>query len=315
MSKRSRTADGSAELRVTRSLRAIAAAVALGCAPIAFGGPDCRTLSESNELPRELVESSGVVVAHRDRGVFWTHNDDGSGLFAIDREGAIRASYRIRPRLRDWEDIAAGFCAPHGTCLYLADTGDNEERRRAGDARIVRVPEPDARSTTGGRSTLDGEVFPIRLPDGPRDIEALFVLPGERPYFVTKGRSHAVTVYRYPPPLRPDTVTLVEVQRLGPGPVGLGDQVTGASESLDGETIAIRTYQAVEFFRLDGDTLARIDDGLVNLRTLRESQGEGIGLGPDGLVVLTSEGGPFGGSPAMTLLRCIDLARASTISP
>ena len=53
-----------------------------------------------------------------------------------------------------------------------------------------------------------------------------------------------------------------------------------------------------------GDTLAVMEDGLVNLRTLQEAQGEGVGIGLDGQVVLTSEGGPAGGPGGMTFLRC-----------
>lgn len=52
------------------------------------------------------------------------------------------------------------------------------------------------------------------------------------------------------------------------------------------------------------DTLARRANGIVNLRTLQEIQGEAVALGPDGLVVLTSEGGPLGGPASMRLLRC-----------
>jgi hypothetical protein len=148
------------------------------------------------------------------------------------------------------------------------------------------------------------EVFPIRLPSGPRDVEALFVLPGEVPYLVTKGGRDAISVYRYPPPLRPDTVTLQEVQRLTGGSVSLLDQVTGASASPDGAWVAIRTYQALRFYRVEADTLTATDGGTVNLRTLLEIQGEGVGIGPDGFVALSSEGGPLGGPPSMRLLRC-----------
>ena len=74
----------------------------------------------------------------------------------------------------------------------------------------------------------------MRLPDGPRDIEALLVLPGERVLVVTKGRNDPVTVYRYPGALRPDTVTLEEVQRLSDGPRILPRQVTGGAVSRRG---------------------------------------------------------------------------------
>jgi len=45
-------------------------------------------------------------------------------------------------------------------------------------------------------------------------------------------------------------------------------------------------------------------DGTVNLSPLRESQGERVGIGADGVVALTSEAGPTGGPASITILRC-----------
>ncbi|HUF75518.1 MAG TPA: hypothetical protein VMM35_04535 [Longimicrobiales bacterium] len=255
-------------------------------------------------LPDALLETSGAAVSGRDPGAVWTHNDDGSALYAIDERGRVLSEHRLPVELRDWEDLAIADCLS-GSCLYLADTGDNAERRSGGDVRIVRVPEPDPRARTAEEpSALEADVFPIALPDGARDIEAIFVLPGERVHLITKGRQHALTVYRYPGPLRRDTVVLEEVQRLSDGPRSLLAQVTGASASADGSVVAVRTYQSLEFFQLHADTLARRPNGLVNLRTLEEIQGEAVALGPEGLVVLTSEGGPLGGPASMRLLTC-----------
>jgi hypothetical protein len=281
------------------SLGLLLALTVLACAPIATAGPGCTPTDRAVTLPRELVESSGVAVGIRDPDVLWTHTDNGPPLYALDRSGQVLARFPIERHLRDWEDIETGRCAA-GSCLYLADTGDNSEVRAPGQIEILRVTEPDV-SAPG---TIEADVFPIRLPDGPRDIEALFVLPGERIHLITKGRNDPVTVYRYPPPLRPDTVTLEEVQRLSGGPQQLLAQVTGASASLDGSLVAVRTYQSLQFYRVDADTLAAMPGGLVNLRTLEETQGEGVGLGPDGEVVLTSEGGPLGGPASMRMLHC-----------
>jgi len=256
-------------------------------------------------LDRVLGETSGVAVGWRDPEVLWTHNDGRSDLFALDGGGEIVGRFAIDARLRDWEDIEISSCGG-GSCLYLADTGDNDERRPAGQIRILRIEEPviPGGAQDGDAPSLEVEAFPIRLPDGARDVEALFVLPGEIPYLVSKGGRDAISVYRYPPPLRADTVTLVEVQRLTSGPVSLLDRVTGASASPDGSWVAVRTYQALQFYRIDADSLVAADGGLVNLRPLQEIQGEGVGIGPGGLVVLTSEGGPLGGPPTMRILRC-----------
>jgi hypothetical protein len=278
----------------------VLALLGIACAPVATAGPGCAPMGAALVLPDELDETSGAAVSRRDPGIIWTHNDGGASLHAVDSDGRVVGEHGLPVRLRDWEDIEIADCAGGGACLYFADTGDNGERRPAGSIRIVRVREPDP-SAPGA---LEADVFPIRLPDGARDIEALFVLPGERLHLVTKGREHPLTVYRYPSPLRPDTVTLEEVQRLSRGPMSLLSQVTGASASADGSMVAVRTYEALEFFDVVADTLARRRNGIVNLRTLQEIQGEGVALGPDGLVVLTSEGGPLGGPGSMRTLRC-----------
>src|SRR3972149_2706223 len=110
--------------------------------------------------------------------------------FAGDGAGAVGARFPVLPKLRDWEDVAVAGCPQGGSCLYLADLGDNYEERTYG--LILRLPEPDPAQP----DTLRPEVFPVRLPEGARDIEAMLVLPGERILVVTKGRNHPVTVYR-----------------------------------------------------------------------------------------------------------------------
>jgi hypothetical protein len=250
------------------------------------------------------VETSGIAVGRRNPGILWTHNDGDSDLFALDRSGRIVTRFDLPVRMRDWEDLEAAPCPGGAPCLYLADTGDNREHRAPGDIRIIRVTEPDVDDDPGDGRTLEADVFPVALPDGPRDVEALFVLPGGTPYLVTKGGTDAVTVYRYPGQLRPDTVVMEEVQRLSGRGRPLLDRVTGASASPDGSWVAIRTYQALEFYRVEDDRLVHVDGGLTNLRSLTEIQGEAVAIGPEGLVALTSEGGPLGGPPSMRLLRC-----------
>jgi hypothetical protein len=78
-----------------------------------------------------IGESSGVAASRRSPGVLWTHNDSGDRpyLFATDTSGAALGTFSVTgARNVDWEDIALGRCAG-ATCLYLADTGDNNERR------------------------------------------------------------------------------------------------------------------------------------------------------------------------------------------
>jgi hypothetical protein len=242
-----------------------------------------------------------VAWSRRLPGILWTHNDGHeASVFALNTEGELLARLPLRgEKVRDLEDVAVGDC-PGGTCIYLADTGDNQEVRS--EVRILRIPEPSRLEGTAG---LEAEVLPVTLPDGPRDIEALFVLPGGDLFLVSKGRNDPQTVYRYPPPLRPGVaVSLEAVQDLSNGPALIPAQITGADATPDGTMVVVRSYWALDFYRVEDGGLEAVRKGHVALRTMEEPQGEGVGFGPDGQVFLTTEGGSFGGVPALRVLRC-----------
>lgn len=74
--------------------------------------------------------------------------------------------------------------------------------------------------------------------------------------------------------------------------------------SPDGHFVALRTYESLHFYHMVADTLVPLSHGAVVLRPLREPQGEGVGIGRDGTVVLTTEGGPVCGPAGLALLHC-----------
>jgi hypothetical protein len=269
------------------------------------GGPGCVVFADAQPLPEELAESSGVAASLRTPGVYWSHGDgrQGTRLWAVDAQGVVRGQAEIADqRVFDAEDIASADCA-EGSCLYLADIGDNYHERDS--VFVLRVIEPEL-GTTSSAGPVGARRYPIRYPDGPRDAEAIFVLPGEDLFVVSKGNELPVTLFRYPPPLRPDTlVTLEEVQRLSETARVLPRQVTGAAAARDGSLVVLRTYETLLFHRWENGALVPLaEEGTVNLRALRESQGEGVGFGEDGLVALTSESGPAGAGASIALLRC-----------
>ncbi len=280
-------------VRVTQLTVWVTFLAATACADFQADESDCELDVPLVRLPGELRETSGVTAGLRNPSLIWTHNDQGNGpvLYGVDRQGRIHARVEVNESNRDdWEDIARGRCEL-GACLYIAATGDNSERRDV--ISFYRLAEPEGE----GEQTVDAERYRMVLPDGPRDIEAMYVLPTDQIFLVTKGRNHPVTVYRYPLPLRSEgTVTLVEVQRLTDGPVAAPRMRTGASATLDGGTVVIRTYQSLEFFDVtEGGVLVPSGEGPVDLRPLREAQGEGVGFGTDGKIILSSEGVGFRG--------------------
>lgn len=293
-----------------------AAAAGLALAACSTGqGLSC-VPGSTRGLGDALPESSGATWSGQRADVFWTVNDGDEGvLFAVDTLGRTVGTWPTRGgRIRDVEALAGGPCE-EGWCLYLADTGDNAEEREA--VRLYRVAEPelpraDDASPGPGSTTrpapeaLARTAFPVRFPDGPTDVEAVFVLPGERVYLVSKGRTRPVRAYRYPGPLRPDTlVTLEALAPLGDRAPGFTGRVTGAS-AVPGsaDLVLVRTYEAMELYRVTDRGLEALPDSRLSLRSLLEPQGEAVAVRDDGTVVLTSEEGPLSSGSEMRLLRC-----------
>ena len=255
---------------------------------------------EAAALDRELEETSGAAWPRQDPDVYWTVNDGRGGrLYAVDLQGNTVAEVKTEGhRLWDVEAMAAGPCG-EAWCLYMADTGDNDERRDV--VSVYRLPEPDFQAEEVERIR-----YPFTFPDGPQDVEALFVLPGERVYLVSKGRSQAPTLYRYPGALREDsTVVLEKLNGIGSGPATFRGRITGASDVPGHDDLAlIRSYESLRLFRITDAGLEALPGGELTLVSLGEPQGEAVAMDPQGQVVLTTEAGPLAERAGMRVLRC-----------
>ncbi|HET7274953.1 MAG TPA: hypothetical protein VFI91_07215 [Longimicrobiaceae bacterium] len=262
-------------------------------------GEVCRVMAANIEMPEDLHETSGVAFSRNLPGVIWSHNDSGgeAEVFALELPGILRARVAVTgAENEDWEDMALGAC-PAGQCLYLADIGDNSANREV--VTVYRVPEPPANAT----ATAPADRLVFSYPGGPRDSEAIFVMPTGELYVISKGWKGISSLYRYPPSAQPGTpVELEHIRDLSDGPVPIPDQITGAGASGEGNWIAVRTYSKLYFYRPAAflSPTADLDPLMVDLEPLDEGQGEGVDLRGNGVVVLTTEGGP----PTATLLRC-----------
>lgn len=259
----------------------------------------CESAQRVGALPAELREASGVAISRRHPGILWVHNDSGDPtLFAIDTAGNVRARVDLDLPNLDWEDIDIGPC-PQGDCLYIGAIGDNRQNRT--DREIMRLQEP----ALNARSARVTERFRYQL-DEPHDAEAFFVMPDERIYLITKGRSGPVTLYRFPDSIDVDgSNQLQPVQQLTPGLVQLPDMVTGAAASPDGHVVVVRTYSALQLYRLEHDQLKPIaDTSGFDLQPLREPQGEGVDIRADGIVFLVSEQGLEQQSAPLSRVQC-----------
>ncbi|WNG48156.1 hypothetical protein F0U60_31490 [Archangium minus] len=260
--------------------------------PTATGGlPGCRlygTPQNVGRVPLALAEMSGLAASTRHEGVLWTHNDSGNTfrVFAIDTSGKVLATLTLtglEPKEQarmDLEDIALGPCAPgdERSCIYLADTGDNFERRP--QVRIFRFPEPDPVAD----ATVAVETLPFTYPDRPHDAESLVLEPRTaRLAIVTKERDSLGELFALDG-LAPGTVT--KATHLGtlhtPGNVDF--RTTAAALHPSGQRLLLRTYTRVWEVRRPGAT--RLEDlvqgEVAEVPGPSQAQSEAITWLPDG---------------------------------
>jgi hypothetical protein len=265
-----------------------------------------RVLEEVGVLPDELRESSGLAISRTQPGILWSHNDSGDdpNLYAVDMSGKLLAQFRVANALaRDWEDISAGPCpaemakaAQKNECLYIADTGDNDQVRP--EVTVYIVVEPRVNGAGAQSPPVPARSVRYRYPDKPTDAEALAVLPSGDITMVSKGRHGTIDFFNFPAATvakaiaSGETITAQYAGNTGIQPESkTGQLVTAAAISPDGMTLALRTYYEVYFYGLVRD------GGQVRWRDLQrpcslgdaEPQGEAIDYLDANTLLLTSE--------------------------
>jgi hypothetical protein len=235
-------------------------------------------------------------------GRLWSHNDSGvPQLIALDTKGTVTGRVAVSgAALVDWEALASGPCE-RGTCLFVADIGDNGGKRK--DVTIYRIPEP---TTPSGSVQIDG-AFRASYPDGGHDAEALLAAPDGRLYIVTKGETDDVSLYRFPSELRAgETMRLERVGKtLTKGQLAAHERITDGAISPDGEWVVLRTHAKLTFYRasqfLKGDFK---EAGQVDLTSLGEPQGEAVAFGPADTVFVAGESGGKSQTGTLAALTC-----------
>jgi hypothetical protein len=263
-----------------------------------------RMVQELGALPPELREASGLTVSRMQPGVLWSHNDSGDAptLYAIDMKGRLLAKGGVVNAIAiDWEDIAAGPCPEDGAgakaCLYVADTGDNNQSRAT--VNIFVVPEPKIASADSGRTlVVNARSFRFRYPKEPEDTEAIAVLPNGDVTLVTKGRTSSISFFGFAKAdvvralMRGEVLTAVHEGDSGISPnQGLGRWVTAAAMSPDGTTLAVKTYSEIYFYAVENGPNGRRWRDLKRPCFLDdlEPQGEAIDFLDAKTLVLASE--------------------------
>ncbi len=215
-----------------------------------------------------IAESSGLVV-RGDR--LYTVNDSGDGpyVYAVDlgTGETVGVTTFDDEEPEDLEAIARG----RGRSLWVADTGDN--RRARGSVRVHRLVPPP------GGGTVAAETYDLAYPDGPHDAETLLVHPRtERVLVVTKRPFLGGVVYQAPEELRAGELHQLE-------PVGaVSGFITDGTFLPDGRHVLVRTSGGAAVYTYPGF------EKVAEFELPVQDQGEGVAIGDDGRVYLSSEG-------------------------
>ena len=195
-------------------------------------------------------EISGMVPITGRPDYFWIHNDskDAARLFAVRKDGGLVAEVELPGASNtDYEDIATGPGSdPDRTYLFIADTGNNALNRT--ELVIWRLPEPRLVSTNLGQRLVAerSEAIRFRYPLGTSNNEALIVHPLTGVIYIITKVSGPAVVYRFPSSVPGGPVqTLVRVTSMN-----IGGLVTAADLTEDGRRMLVRTFPAVQEYRL-----------------------------------------------------------------
>lgn len=242
----------------------------------------------------DVDESSGLAVSNVARKRWWTHNDSGdkSRLYSVDERGKATGRCQLKGvKAEDWEDMAS-FVQDGRPRLLVADSGDNEGKRKSILIHLFDEPDPDDSTDVKKVQTLE-----IRFPDRPHDCEAVAVDPVQaKILLVTKAKLPYAIAYEVDLPKRdprpskkqkPSKVTASRVGSLTLSMISAMDR-----DPVNGDLWIATYFQAYHFKRVDpnenfAEQLARLPT-VIDLPRWR--QVEAIAVDQQHQVWITSEG-------------------------
>ncbi len=234
----------------------------------------------------QMSEASGLAWSLRNPGYIWSHNDRGhtNTLFLIDSSsGEIVARYKIDGTHNiDWEDIEVSYGPIEGeTYIYLADTGDNEQRRP--HYSIYRFPEPEYKSEEHFGKYIHLNDIPVDrirfvYPDGSHDTEAMLVDPLTGDIFLATKRDVVSLLYVLPFPQPVNE--LYEIYKAGRFSFR---EASAGTSSISGERVLIKNRQEIFYWKRKAgesmvEMLARTP---IKAPYAGEPQGEAICFDPE----------------------------------
>ncbi len=203
----------------------------------------------------DITEASGLAVSSRDDRFLWLINDSGGTpeIHLIGTDGADRGKVRItNAKNTDWEDIAS-FQLDGKPWLIVADTGDNNAKRKTCTLHILPEPKLPADGEKLAGSVAAAWHIDFTYEGGGRDCEAVAVDATNKKIILISKRTTPPEVYELPlqaPPKKGVLIAKKIGQTAVEAPVALPyfSQPVGLDISADDSLAALVTYYGVFLF-------------------------------------------------------------------
>lgn len=209
-----------------------------------------------------INEASGIAASKRFPDRLYHINDSGGGPYfyitGIDGNNAQKIKIvGAEKRNSDFEDLSLGECLDNKSCLFIADIGDNLEKRKS--VQILVIVEKDGY----GEAVEPDQKLILRYPDRPHNAEGMAVHPNGDIYIITKEenlknfKAFPVHVFRIEKDLWQNAgnrvlelspVGVIDIPGITREDTLFGQIVSAFDISPDGRRFIVLTYEnAIEF--------------------------------------------------------------------
>lgn len=250
-----------------------------------------------------ISECSGMSASLANPGYAWVHNDSGNDpflyLMRLSDGQLVWTIYASNWTNTDWEDLEVVQKRDGGAYIYVGEFGDNQQVRK--DIGLYRIEEPRYSDSLFSDTTNIGYAtrFNLVFPDKPHDVEGLFADQSRGDVYLVTKRDNRSMLFGLPfqeTPMAADTLVYC-----GSFPF---NYVTGATSNLSGNQVAMRTYQQLMLWSIQGgvdyrDQLSKVPEALPYGN--QEIQGESISLTDSGYYLLSEAA--FGIKPVLYFYR------------
>jgi hypothetical protein len=213
--------------------------------------------SEAPKIQSDAItEASGLAITSANPDFMWIINDSGGTpeIHLVSTEGAYCGKVTMKGTKNiDWEDLAS-FTLDGKNYLLVADTGDNNSKRKSVTLHIIKEPKLPEKGKTLDVTVPPAWEIEFQYEGGPRDCESVAVDSKGGKIILISKRTQPPEVYELP--LGPPTKAGIQTAKLigktmvksVDSIIPFRDQPVGLDITADNSLASVVTYYGVFLF-------------------------------------------------------------------